>query len=85
MEEHMLTQYSRNWQFFVPHRFGMILLGIIAVVWPVATPGWIPLLFGVYAFANSLFPCAWRMEIAGGRPCRVPVSPQAFERLFSRR
>lgn len=81
----MLTQYSRNRQLFVRHGFGTIVLGIIAVVWPVATLGWITLLFGVYALANGLSSCAGRMEIAGGRLCRAPVSPQTFERFFGRR
>lgn len=81
----MLTQYSRNRQLFVRYGFGTIVLGIIAVVWPVATLCWITLLFGVHAFANGLSSCVGPIKIAEGRLCRIPVSAQVFERFCSRR
>jgi hypothetical protein len=40
MEEHMLTQYARNGQLSIQHRFGTIFLAIRAVMGTVAAPGW---------------------------------------------
>jgi uncharacterized membrane protein HdeD (DUF308 family) len=50
----MITQLIRKWWLFVLRSLAVILSGLAALVWPIATLTALRLLFGAYALADGL-------------------------------